>query len=80
MIAHRLSTIKNSDCICAFKDGVIVEKGTHEELMNIQDGVYQNLVMMQSRKEEKAKKKGETEEDSLSSSDSEDEETSKEIL
>ena len=43
--------------------------------MSIEDGVYQNLVMMESHMEETAQKKGATEEDSLSS-DSEDKETS----
>ncbi|MCQ2437037.1 MAG: ABC transporter ATP-binding protein/permease [Clostridia bacterium] len=33
VIAHRLSTIRSADCILAVKDGEIVEKGTHDELM-----------------------------------------------
>ena len=44
MIAHRLSTIRTADVICGLKDGIIVESGTHEELMRIEDGVYQTLV------------------------------------
>lgn len=32
-IAHRLSTIQDSDVICVFEKGEIVEKGTHESLM-----------------------------------------------
>lgn len=39
VIAHRLSTIKNSDKICAIEKGVIVEEGTHAELMNRPNGV-----------------------------------------
>ena len=47
LIAHRLSTIKNADVICGFQNGKIVESGTHEELMNIKDGVYCQLVTNQ---------------------------------
>ncbi|XP_072179666.1 ATP-dependent translocase ABCB1-like [Diadema setosum] len=57
VIAHRLSTIVNSDVICAFKDGVVVEQGRHEELMKMEGGVYHTLVMKQSRKSEEDAKK-----------------------
>lgn len=46
MIAHRLSTIKNADMIAGFKDGVIAEVGTHNELMSKQ-GIYNSLVTQQ---------------------------------
>ena len=42
VIAHRLSTIKNADMILVMKDGDIIEKGTHDELM-AQKGFYCNL-------------------------------------
>ena len=46
-IAHRLSTIKNADEICVLRDGEIVERGKHEELLE-QNGVYKRLNDMQS--------------------------------
>ena len=46
MIAHRLSTIRNADVIAGFEDGVIVEQGSHKELMK-KEGVYFRLVNMQ---------------------------------
>ncbi len=42
IIAHRLSTIKNADLILVMKDGNIIEKGTHDELIN-QNGFYKEL-------------------------------------
>ncbi|XP_010523879.1 PREDICTED: ABC transporter B family member 4-like [Tarenaya hassleriana] len=46
VVAHRLSTIKNADVIAVVKNGVIVEKGKHETLINIFDGVYASLVQL----------------------------------
>merc|ERR1712117_99768 len=46
-IAHRLSTIQNCDLICVVYDGLVVEKGTHEELLEIPDGHYSRLVERQ---------------------------------
>lgn len=46
-IAHRLSTIKNADEIYVMKEGEIVERGTHDELL-ARDGYYKKLTEMQN--------------------------------
>lgn len=46
-IAHRLSTIKNADEICVLHEGQIVERGTHESLLE-QEGYYKKLHDMQA--------------------------------
>lgn len=43
VVAHRLSTIQNSDQIVVLQQGEIAEKGTHQELMQIDNGIYQGL-------------------------------------
>ncbi len=43
VIAHRLSTIKGVDQIVVFDNGEVKEKGKHEELLGIQDGIYAKL-------------------------------------
>lgn len=47
VVAHRLSTIKNANMICVFHEGEIVEKGTHEELLQA-NGIYTKLYNMQN--------------------------------
>ncbi|MCD7780839.1 MAG: ABC transporter ATP-binding protein/permease [Candidatus Gastranaerophilales bacterium] len=47
VIAHRLSTIKNADRIAVINDGNLVELGTHEQLILIEDGHYKHLYEMQ---------------------------------
>ena len=50
IIAHRLSTIKNADRIAVINEGELVELGTHDELMNIENGQYKALYEMQFKK------------------------------
>lgn len=52
VIAHRLSTIFNADKIIVVDDGKIVEEGSHEELLKIEDGRYKNLYNMQFKNQE----------------------------
>ena len=51
VIAHRLSTIKNSDLIYVMKDGKIIERGKHDELLEL-NGSYAALVKSQLSPEE----------------------------
>ena len=46
-IAHRLSTVRNADCIFVMDEGIVVESGQHEQLVE-QDGVYASLWRVQS--------------------------------
>lgn len=52
VIAHRLSTVRNADKIAVINEGQLVELGTHEELMNIENGQYKALYEMQFKKQE----------------------------
>ncbi|KAI1300691.1 Homocysteine S-methyltransferase 1 [Mortierella claussenii] len=57
VVAHRLSTIVNSDLILCIKDGIIVEQGTHNELVeralaNGGEGVYYEMWRQQIREEQ----------------------------
>jgi ABC-type multidrug transport system fused ATPase/permease subunit len=52
IVAHRLSTIRNADKILVIDQGHVRESGTHEELIQIPDGVYAGLSKLQYRGEE----------------------------
>ncbi|XP_046390861.1 ATP-dependent translocase ABCB1-like isoform X2 [Ischnura elegans] len=51
VVAHRLSTVRDADVIYAMKNGVVVESGSHQELMAL-SGLYYSLVMTQAAIEE----------------------------
>lgn len=47
VIAHRLSTIRKADKIIVIDNGKVVESGKHEVLMEIENGIYSNLMQLQ---------------------------------
>ncbi len=47
VIAHRLSTIKEADEIIVLHEGEIIERGHHNELVEIEEGIYKKLTRMQ---------------------------------
>eukprot|EP00178_Gracilaria_changii_P000812 TRINITY_DN1103_c0_g2_i1.p1 TRINITY_DN1103_c0_g2~~TRINITY_DN1103_c0_g2_i1.p1 ORF type:complete len:1314 (+),score=235.26 TRINITY_DN1103_c0_g2_i1:425-4366(+) len=59
-IAHRLSTVKDADVISVIDKGHIVESGTHNELVVIEDGAYRTLIEHQRVEALKAKKEKES--------------------
>lgn len=50
VIAHRLTTVQNADRIAVIKNGELVEIGSHDELIHIENGVYQHLYESQFAK------------------------------
>lgn len=48
MIAHRLSTLRSADYLIVMEHGKIVEEGTHEALLEKENGVYQKLYRLQT--------------------------------
>jgi len=46
-MANRLSTVGKADQILVLDQGKIVEKGTHAELMQLDDGIYKKLSQLQ---------------------------------
>ncbi len=58
VIAHRLSTIQNADKIVVINQGEIVEAGTHDELLSIENGAYKTLYEMQFKHQKSENKNG----------------------
>jgi len=44
VVAHRLSTIRNADVINVLVEGQVVERGTHDELLRIDKGIYKSML------------------------------------
>ena len=44
IVAHRLRTVRNADMIVFIEKGMVVEKGTHEDLVHIPSGRYRRMV------------------------------------
>jgi ABC-type multidrug transport system fused ATPase/permease subunit len=50
VIAHRLATVRNADKIIVLESGMIVEQGTHAELISNEKGLYKTLTELQFSK------------------------------
>eukprot|EP00735_Rhodelphis_limneticus_P009657 TRINITY_DN2844_c0_g1::TRINITY_DN2844_c0_g1_i9::g.6201::m.6201 TRINITY_DN2844_c0_g1::TRINITY_DN2844_c0_g1_i9::g.6201 ORF type:complete len:1338 (+),score=413.75,sp/Q8T9W4/ABCB3_DICDI/45.24/0.0,sp/Q8T9W4/ABCB3_DICDI/39.70/2e-124,ABC_membrane/PF00664.18/2.1e-58,ABC_membrane/PF00664.18/1.3e-46,ABC_tran/PF00005.22/3.8e-36,ABC_tran/PF00005.22/1e-33,AAA_21/PF13304.1/0.18,AAA_21/PF13304.1/0.35,AAA_21/PF13304.1/2.8,AAA_21/PF13304.1/0.0015,SMC_N/PF02463.14/12,SMC_N/PF02463.14/8.5e-05,SMC_N/PF02463.14/39, len=79
IVAHRLSTVKQADVIVALKEGVVVEQGSHAELMQ-KNGFYAQLVTKQLAKHPQEDKAGQDGTLVLEEDDSVVDSTSGEIL
>ena len=44
IVAHRLRTVRNADCIAVINEGRIVEIGSHNTLMSLENGYYKGMI------------------------------------
>ncbi|KAK9061730.1 hypothetical protein SSX86_018913 [Deinandra increscens subsp. villosa] len=51
VIAHRLSTIRNANVISVVQNGKVVESGSHDDLIELENGFYKSLVRLQETKQ-----------------------------
>ena len=65
VVAHRLSTVINADEILVVKDGIVAERGKHEQLLAIKGGIYADMWDQQARAEDE-----ETDAESIGGGDS----------
>ena len=65
VVAHRLSTVVNADMIMVLKDGVIVERGTHQELIDTPGSVYSEMWNQQAMVDSEIKARGDSEDSML---------------
>ena len=68
-IAHRLSTIKDADCIYVMGNGLILESGTHEELLRDENGPYARLVQAQKLRDAREKRTLDSDSDTAASNE-----------
>jgi ABC-type multidrug transport system fused ATPase/permease subunit len=57
VIAHRLSTVKSADLILVLKDGEIIERGTHQTLLEL-NGAYREIYELQLKPQDKSMPSG----------------------
>lgn len=53
IVAHRLSTVRNADVIFVVQDGVVIEQGSHEDLIENPKGAYSTLIRRQMKAQQK---------------------------
>ena len=70
-IAHRLSTIKDADCIYVMGNGLVLESGTHDELLRDENGAYARLVQAQKLRDNREKRTLDSDSDTAASAEDE---------